>query len=285
MKARATPQQIQHYRDQGFVVIEDLLSPAEVVELRAAVDEALEVIGDDFMGGFGKRRVDPTPKVDPTPDAGPKERSYYNRVFLQKVNLWKVSETVKRYIAGPEVGRIASDLVGCDLRVWHDQTLQKTPWANPTAWHMDNPYHSFHSPNEISIWIALDDATPQNGCMHYLPGAHKRVTYRNSSIGPNFAEFFEVYPELQDIMPVAAPMRAGTCGFHSGLTPHCAGPNITPHWRRAMTCIYMPTGATFNGNGNILSAERIAKLKIGDSLDDETEHPLITPRDLVGAAR
>jgi phytanoyl-CoA hydroxylase len=281
MRDHATPQQIQQYRDQGFVVIENLLTPAEVAELRAAVEVAVEEMGDAFMGGGVKRAVERA--VDPTPKAGPQERTFYNRVFLQKVNLWKQSPTVKRFVAGPEIGGIASQLAGCDLRVWHDQTLQKSPWANPTAWHMDNPYHSFHSPQEISVWIALDDATPQNGCMHYLPGAHKRVTYENSTIGPNFAEFFEVYPELQDIMPVAAPMRAGTCGFHSGLTPHCAGPNITPHWRRAMTCIYMPVGATFNGNANILSAERMAKLKVGDPLDDDTDHPLVTPRALVGS--
>jgi hypothetical protein len=67
------------------------------------------------------------------------------------------------------------------------------------------------------------------------------------------------------------------------MTVHGAGPNITPRWRRAMTCIYMPAGATFNGNGNILTAERMAKLKIGDCLDDDVEHPFVTPRVAVGA--
>jgi ectoine hydroxylase-related dioxygenase (phytanoyl-CoA dioxygenase family) len=279
MRDHATPEQIQHYRDQGFVVIENLLTSAETAELRQAVDTAVDEMGDAFMGGQAKRAV------DPTPEAGPKERTFYSRVFLQKVNLWKISPTVKRFVGGPEIGGIASQLAGCDLRIWHDQTLQKAPWANPTAFHHDNPYHSFHSPQEISVWIALEDTTLQNGCMYFLPGSHKKVGFQGVSIGPDFGGVMETYPELQDIEPMPVPMKAGSCSFHSGLTIHGAGPNVTPRWRRAMTCIYMPVGATFNGNANVLSAERMAKLKVGDPLDDDTDHPLVTPRALVGSSR
>lgn len=273
MRDHATPAQIQHYREQGFVVVEDLLTPAEVAELRAGVDDAVARMGGDIVEG-----------ADPV--TGRKEgQSYYQRVFLQKINLWKISAPVKRVLAGPEVGGIASALAGCDLRLWHDQTLQKPPWANPTAFHMDNPYHSFHSPQEISIWIALDDATLQNGCMHFLPGSHKLATYDNSGIGADFGQIFDIYPGMASIEAKPVPMRAGSCSFHSGLTVHGAGPNISPRWRRAMTCIYMPAGATYNGIGNILSAERQAALKIGDCLDDDVEHPLVTPRVAVGAGR
>jgi len=80
---------------------------------------------------------------------------------------------------------MVSRLAGVDgMRVWHDQTLQKMPWANPTAWHLDNPYWSFYSRQAISIWIALDDATLENGCMAYLPGTHATAEFsRNTGIG------------------------------------------------------------------------------------------------------
>ncbi|NJK53034.1 MAG: phytanoyl-CoA dioxygenase family protein [Leptolyngbyaceae cyanobacterium SU_3_3] len=38
---------------------------------------------------------------------------------------------------------------------------------------MDVPYWSFTSLHAISVWIALDDATLENGCMYFMPGSHK----------------------------------------------------------------------------------------------------------------
>jgi len=201
---------------------------------------------------------------------------YFDSIFFQRINLWKIEKTVRRFMAGPEIGRIATELAGVDgLRIWHDQTLQKQPWSNPTNWHLDNPYFSYHCQGTISAWIALDDATVRNGCLHYLPGSHRIARWDNVEIGPSMNGLFKIYPELATIEPVVAEMSAGSCAFHDGLLAHAAGPNMTPHWRRAMTCAYMPIGSTFNGQANILSAERLSMLKVGDSLDDDAENPLV----------
>lgn len=271
MRSTVTPAQISTYQRDGFIVIEDALSPAEVAELAAGVARGVAVMGDHKLAGSDWKDGD----------------SFYDRVFVQKLNLWKIEPTVKRFMLGAEIGRMATELAGVEgMRVWHDQTLQKKPWANPTSWHLDVPYWSFSSRDAISIWIALDEATLQNGCMYYLPGSHKLVTFDNVGIGQNMDSLFELYPQLAKIEPVAAPMKPGSVGFHNGLTAHGAGPNMTPRWRRAMTCGFMPMGSTFNGNANILPAERLARLKIGDSLDDDAENPLVwrTPA-LSGAAR
>ena len=69
------------------------------------------------------------------------------------------------------LGRAACRLSGVDgMRVWHDQALYKEPWANATSWHLDVPYWSFDSAQAVSSWMALDDATLANGCMHFIPG-------------------------------------------------------------------------------------------------------------------
>lgn len=86
---------------------------------------------------------------------------------------------------------------------------------------------------------------------------------------------FEVYPELRTAKSAAAPMKAGSCSFHNGLTIHGAGANMTNGFRRAMTCAYMPDGATFNGIKNILTDEQVALLQVGDLLNDEDQNPLI----------
>ena len=70
-------------------------------------------------------------------------------------------------------------------------------------------------------------------------------------------------------------MKAGSVGFHCGLNAYDAGANMTPHWRRAMTCAYMPDGATFKASKDILPPEFVAKLKVGDFLNDEHQNPLV----------
>ncbi len=162
------------------------------------------------------------------------------------------------------------------MRVWHDQTLQKAPWANPTAWHLDNPYWSFYSRQSISIWIALDDATLQNGCMAYIPGSHRTAEFeRNVGIGKDFGALFKAYPEWAGIDPIVGTMKRGDCGFHNGLTAHGAGPNMTTGYRRAMTCGYMPDGSTFNGTKNILPTDYFESLKPGDVLNNDALNPIV----------
>ncbi|NUM74334.1 phytanoyl-CoA dioxygenase family protein [candidate division KSB1 bacterium] len=266
MNTRVTPEQIQAYQRDGYLILENFLTPAEVEEIIAAVSEAVNQMGKQKVAGEGNKDL-------------VEGESFYDKVFVQRLNLWKINPTIKKYFLSPELGEMLCQLTGASgMRVWHDQTLQKQPWANPTAWHLDNPYWSFHSPQAISIWIALDEATLQNGCMYYLPGSHKLARYDNVDIGQNMDALFKYYPEFRNLEPVAAVMKPGTAGLHNGLTAHGAGPNMTPRWRRAMTCAYMPEGATFNGNQNILSKEQVAKLKVGDPLNDDSQNPLLWPK-------
>jgi len=89
---------------------------------------------------------------------------------------------------------------------------------------------------------------------------------------------FSIYPEFKNSKPVAAPMKAGSCSFHNGLTIHGANANMTPGYRRAMTCAYMPDGNIFNGIQNILSDETVSRLQIGSPLNDDRINPLIYRR-------
>ena len=86
---------------------------------------------------------------------------------------------------------------------------------------------------------------------------------------------FDVYPQLKQLPSVAAPMKAGSCSFHNGLTIHGANANMTNGYRRAMTCAYMPEGSRFNGEPNILPEAYLQTLKMGDLLDNDSQNPLI----------
>ncbi len=265
MNTHVTQAQIHQYQRDGFLFLGDFLTPEELEALRAAVDACVRKMGRNKVAGEGK--------------ALQEGDSYYDRVFVQRLNLWKIDATVRRLFLDPDLGEMLARLAGVDgIRVWHDQTLQKPPWANPTSWHLDTPYWSFHAHQALSIWVALDDATLQNGCLYYLPGSHKLAGFDNVDIGPDVGALFNVYPVLAQIEPVPLEMKAGQAAVHNGLTAHAAGPNMTPHWRRAMTCAYMPDGARFNGQQNILSDAQVRQLEVGDLLNDEAQNPLIWKR-------
>jgi len=266
MNTQITEQQIAFYQENGFLILRNFLASHEVEEIIAAVSEAVGQMGKQKVAGEGNKDL-------------VEGESFYDKVFLQRLNLWKINPTIKKYFLSPALGEMLCKLTGASgIRVWHDQTLQKQPWANPTAWHLDNPYWSFHSRQAISIWVALDEATMQNGCLYYLPGSHKLARHDNVDIGENMDALFKFYPEFRNIEPVPAPMQPGDAGLHNGLTAHAAGPNMTPRWRRAMTCAYMPEGATFNGIQNVLSKEQVARLKVGDPLNDDSQNPLLWPQ-------
>ena len=256
MRSDLTYEEISDYRENGFVVIEDFLNPGELDEWRCTVDEAVLSRGENMLPrGEGNWPESP--------------------IFKQRMQLWMDNDRFKVLMHDERIGKMAADLEGVDgIRIWHDQALIKMPWANPTSWHQDNPKWSFTSDSAISIWIALDDVTPHNGVLYFLPGSHKK-RYKEVAVNRPLSEIFDINPELGVINPVSAPMRAGTCSFHNGLTVHGAGANMTQSFRRAITCGFMPDGSTFNGIENVLPESYVNTLKIGDTLDNEDQNPLI----------
>jgi ectoine hydroxylase-related dioxygenase (phytanoyl-CoA dioxygenase family) len=268
MKSVLTESQVQSYRRDGFVVVEDFLSGKELDFWRDAVMEAIQERGGRKM---------PHKEIKTGEDDGiNKDSDYYAKVFDQLLNLWQTNEKVRQIMLDERIGKMASMLAGWDgTRIWHDQALIKRPWANPTSWHLDTPFWSFSDRRALSIWVALDDATLENGCLYFIPGSLAHTGFENPGIGMNMDAIFEFYPTLRSSGSIAVPMKAGSCSFHNGLTIHGAGANMTNGFRRAMTCAYMPDGALFNGIQNILSDEQFAKLKIGDLLNDDAQNPLI----------
>lgn len=265
MNTTVTPEQIQKYREQGFVHIPGFLSSTEAAELKAAVLETVGVMGKRKVADGGKNSLE-------------EGDTFYDKVFTQRLNLWRLNPVVKRYMLNPALGKMLCALAGvAGFRVWHDQTLIKEPYGNGSAWHLDDPYWSFDSRDAISIWIALEDATYQNGCMWFVPGSHTLAELgRNASLTqPNMGELFKIYPEMTAVDPVGVPMQIGDCSFHNGLTAHGAGVNMTRKRRIAMTCAYMPVGSTYNGKRNILREEYVATLTVGDELKNDDWNPCV----------
>jgi ectoine hydroxylase-related dioxygenase (phytanoyl-CoA dioxygenase family) len=265
MQHELTESQINFYQENGFLVIENFLDAEELAEWRRCTDESVE----ERLGNSVKFM---TNQMD--------AKQFYARVFTQCLRLSDTHPGMQKLVHDPRLGKMATQLAGVDgVRIWHDQALIKPPHGNPTAWHLDVPYWSFDSPDALSFWVALDDATLANGCMWYLPGTHKAARFDNVGIGINIGELFNVYPEWKQIEPQCAPCPAGSIAWHNGLVAHGAGANMTIRYRRAMTCGFMPDGCTFNGKKNILPEDYFESLEIGDVLNNDKQNTLIWHKD------
>ncbi len=272
MKNELTQTQIDSYRQNGFIIIEDFLDAAELQDWREAMDNAVKKRGGRKFPHSGVRTGEE--------DGINKDAKYFGKVFHQIINLWQTDDRMRKIMLDERLGKMATQLAQVDgIRIWHDQSLVKPPWANPTAWHLDTPFWSFTHREALSIWVALDDVTVENGCLYFMPGSHKVTRFDEPGISANMGEIFEDYPEYFAVEPVKSVIKAGSCSFHNGLCIHAAGANMTTGYRRAMTCAYMPDGATFNGKQNVLSDAQFAKLKVGDLLNDDSQNPLIYHKD------
>jgi ectoine hydroxylase-related dioxygenase (phytanoyl-CoA dioxygenase family) len=269
MNTALSSEEIGFYRENGFLAVNDLLEPTELATWRQAIDQAVEETVAQEAASCGVRHN----------QGG--EDNYYKRVFIQCVNLWKSHDPVKALVLNPRLGQMAAEISGAaGVRLYHDHALIKAPWANPTNFHVDNPMDPFHSHQATMLWIALDDATQQNGCLYFLPGSHQTSRFDTSGrLGQaGIGDLIDDYPEWTAIEPQPVEVKAGAGIFISGMVAHAAGPNMTLRSRRAFAILFMPEDAEFNGNQSALPDVIFAPLKIGDIIADDEHLPLLFSR-------
>ena len=230
-----TDDQIARYRRDGFVAIDQILHGPELTRLRDAVAGA---VADETVA---------TPRGDAPP--GP-----YEQIFIQKVNLWRRHDVIREFVTCKRFGELAARLCGLHVRVWHDQALFKVPREGAkTPWHQDAHYwpHA-EKDHQITIWIALKDATTANGCMSVIPGSQtvRSLEPIRLAVPKNI---FDLAPQFKGVKPVTCELTAGSCTFHNGLTFHFAGPNKSDGMREAFAIIYMPDGTRYSGAKHIVT--------------------------------
>ncbi len=220
-----TPEQARTYDTDGYFVIEDAFDAdvvAEVVDALAPLDR--EVV--EFL------RTRPDGRFD---IAGIDTVSITLHPALR-------STVLRDFCAAPLFADLCLDLVGPDARLYWDQAVYKQPrGAEPVLWHQDNGYTYVEPQAYLTCWVALTDATPDNGCVRVVPGLHREGTlaHRATPIG------FECFPDdvARGAGAVAVPVRAGSVIVFSSLTPHATGHNATDDVRKAYILQYAPDGA------------------------------------------
>ena len=87
------------------------------------------------------------------------------------------SEVCRDFCTSELMADLCHDLIGPDARLYWDQSVYKRPHgAEPVLWHQDNGYTYIEPQAYLTVWVALTDATPENGCVEVLPGVHRSGT-------------------------------------------------------------------------------------------------------------
>jgi phytanoyl-CoA hydroxylase len=143
------------------------------------------------------------------------------------------AEVFQRMVSpGSRLHGIVSALLGPGSILFQEMALVKPPFiGSEKPWHQDNAYFSFAPLDAIlGVWIALDDATAENGCMHTIPGGHQAGAFRHHH--GDDCEIDKGLLEIERAVPV--PVPAGGAMFFYGLLPHQTPPNFSPERRRAL---------------------------------------------------
>lgn len=249
---------MEAFRRDGFVMVPDLLSTAELETYGAALDAAVAA-----RTRHDKRRLE--------------EKTRYEQSFQQCINLWEDRLDVRPLTFHPRVAATAAALLGvAALRVWHDQALYKEAGGRPTDAHQDQGYWPIEQTDTLTAWIPLDGSTLDSGAMGYVPGSHRFGVRKFVNIFFGEPEDLIHAPESRGVEPVFVEVPRGGVAFHHGLTFHLAAPNQTGTTRRVHTIIYFRDGCTRGSGFPHPSVDR-AGIGVGDVIASDVT-PIAFPR-------
>lgn len=151
-------------------------------------------------------------------------------------HLVKQSDLYQKFYRSDLFQDIASDFVGPDVKLYWDQAVYKKPGVeSPFPWHQDNGYTFVQPQQYITVWIALTDATKENGCMWFVPEVHRLGTIEHDLTDLGYAMYVDEPPK--HAIPVEC--EAGTVIVLSALCPHMTGFNHTDKTRRALVAQFV----------------------------------------------
>ena len=217
-----TDEQIAAFHRDGFLAIPAITTPDEIERLREIYDRLFErQAGRDEGNQFDLAGADEEGKEAALP---------------QILNPAKYAPELKETQFRANALAIARQLLGPEADYGGEHAILKPARTGaPTPWHQDEAYWDpgleYHS---ISVWMPLQEATLENGCMSFVPGSHKLPIVPHRSIGNDpRVHGLEIAADVDVSNAVACPLPAGGATFHLSSTLHYAGPNVSDIPRRA----------------------------------------------------
>ena len=222
MKA-LTQQQVDYYRQNGFVFPIPALSPAEIADCLAGLERLETELGS------------------PVADADVKWRSHAHAH----------SPWFNTLIRHPRILDAVEDVIGPNILVWTSTFFIKEPQSKTfAAWHQDGTYFGLQPKEQVCAWVALTDATREAGCMEHLSshGAPKQWRHAPLGLRNSINRAGQTITEPFDKSnPVAMALPAGSFSLHHELSVHRSAPNHASHRRVGIGLNYLPTHVRVDG--------------------------------------
>lgn len=205
--------EVAQYQRDGYVIVPDLISPEAAVEWKAHLKARLQAEG--------------------------------NLAIPSGVRVWmsdKMDDYSGRLLQSPRMVAILQQLIGPDVEfLSYKAVFKNAQTAFSSPWHQDWAY--WQGSAKISVWIALDDATPENGCLRLIPGSQRAVIEMKEvdDVKGFGRRITDDQVAGQPIIDAPVPRGAGI--FFHDLTLHASCPNINgadrwsviPTYRNAAT--------------------------------------------------
>jgi phytanoyl-CoA hydroxylase len=217
---------VESYRRNGFAVLDQAVPPEQV----AALNDAAEHLCRGDLG-----IIDGGPDVEPTEDV--------LRKYLCIHQPHKVSDAALAALHAPRVVAALTAVIGPNVKAMQSMLFIKSEGKPGQAWHQDEFFIPTRDRSLTAVWLALDDATVENGCLWVLPGSHRRgVIYPDRDQDDHrFDCTVEAYDfPYADDDAVAVEVPAGSAVIFNGYLLHRSLPNTGKDGlRRALANHYM----------------------------------------------
>ena len=209
--------QIRQYNEQGFLMPFDGLDPAEARETRAFFDGVLAAFVE--LG-----------------------RSSYsiNTAHLRFARIYQL-------VQHPKIVDAVSDLLGPNVVCWGSHFFCKMPKAGKRVpWDQDSTYWPLSPTKTVTVWLAIDDADPENANMKFIPRSHLHglIDYDETSEADTVLDLAVKNPNSYGDAEVDVQLAAGQFSMHSDLLLHGSEANESDRRRCGLTIRYAAADVT-----------------------------------------
>jgi hypothetical protein len=215
--------QVEQFNRDGFLPGIRLLNERQIEALRA---ELADLVQTGHEGAELWYEYHSNESGDP------------NAVLFHALGAWRIKPGLHDILWNPALLAPAAQLLGGPVRFWHDQLFCKPAHdGGVVSWHQDYSYWTRTKPMaHLTCWIGLDDATTENGCVHYIPGSHRWPLLPTTNLAKGMDAILDILtPEQRDeFKPVPCELKAGEAVFHHPLMLHGSYENRSPRPRRAV---------------------------------------------------
>lgn len=220
---RLTVEQIEFYHAHGYVSVDAVMPEGEIPVIREIYDRLFDPARSNASAGLQ--------------DLGGSGSTTAPAVLPQLLQPAKFAPELMDTQLVCNLKEIMQQLLGPNTPMVGDHAINKPPHnAAATPWHQDEAYWDpAKSYSSLSVWVPLQPAATQNGCMHFIPDSHQLEIVPHRPIDDDPRKLgLEIEPNTVDLSSVVAcELPAGGATIHSGRTLHYTPPNNSDDFRRA----------------------------------------------------